>query len=282
MTLDCIRAGFGDAPPKMSVVALLSDFGNPVLSDAAFQCIEGLRQTVPTESEIIYVVNNPSDRLKNQLKVVADRNPKVIVIAVNQNLGVVAKNLGYEVAQGEYIFSVDGDVVVRETRAFTKCIDFMDANPKTALVGPCGVRMIKENWTPESWGVSLGEDGDLDHICGYEDTVDFGVNEALDGEVLDAIPSMFWCIRKSVMQHVGMLRWRFGPFVGSDSDFCFRAKEVGHEVRCMRVPITHLGGGGHSHKNIVDLHKVKNDHLLALYENWFHKLHLIGESYKNV
>ncbi len=276
MTLNCIRAGFGDAPPKMSVVSILCDFGEDALSDCAFQSIAGLLATVPEDSEIIFVANSPSAKLQAELKRVSDENERVIVIATSKNLGVVAKNLGYEVAQGEYIFSVDGDVVVRETRAFTKCIEYMDAHLKTAIMGPCGVRMLDRVWTREAWGVSE-ELTDAHHCCGYDDTVDFGGKEELDGEKLDSIPSMFWCFRKSLLREIGPLSWRYGPFVGSDSDFCFRAKEAGHHVRCMRVPITHLNGGGHSHKAIVDLQELKVNHIAALYDDWYPKLHLIGE-----
>lgn len=279
MTNACVRAGFGDHPPRMSVVVLLCDFGDASLSDCAFQCIGGLLDTVPGDSEIIFVANGPSGRLKAELERVSALGERIITITLGRNLGVVAKNLGYEVAQGKYIFSIDGDVVVRETRAFNKCIKFMDANPETAIVGPCGGRMLDKWWTREGWGVSGADDGA--HICGYEDVVDFGVNEDLDGEVLDTIPSMFWCFRKSLLREIGPLDWRFGPFVGSDSDFCFRAKAAGHQVRCVRVPITHLDGGAHSHESIADLQEVKVNHLIALYDTWQPKLHLIGEYYKD-
>lgn len=278
MTNACVRAGFGDPPPRLSVVALLCDFGDASLSDCAFQCIEGLLDSVPGDSEIIFVANGPSERLRVELDRVSALGERIITISLGRNLGVVAKNLGYEVAQGKYIFSVDGDVVVRETRAFDKCIKFMDDNPETAIVGPCGARMMDSYWSRISWGATGVDDGA--HICGYEDVVDFGVNEDLDGEVLDTIPSMFWCVRKSLLNEIGPLNWRFGPFVGSDSDLCFRAKEAGYQVRCVRVPITHLGGGAHSHESIVDLDEVKKNHLVAIYETWHPKLHLIGEYHK--
>lgn len=278
MTLACVRAGFGDPPPKFSVVALLCDFGDEQYSEPAGKCIGALRNTVPSGAEIIFVVNRPSGKLSRWLVEATAVDERVIVVSLNRNLGVVAKNLGYEVAQGDYVFSVDGDVVVRETRAFEKCVAFLDANPRTAIVGPCGGRLVNEFWSPTAWGVTGAHE--KKHICGYHDPVDFGSREELDGEVVDTIPSMFWCFRRNLLSEIGPLDWRYGPFVGSDSDFCFRAKEAGYEVRIVRVPITHLGGGAHSHRHQPDLEEVKYNHLKALYDTWHPKLNVIGEYYR--
>lgn len=274
MTPYCLKLGFNEKMPKYSIVGLYCDFNNDNLRNLGLNNINQLTKIVSPQTEIIIVANNISDTFMLELKKIKD----IIVVSTNVNLGCVVKNIGYEIAQGEYIFSIDHDVFVENNKAFDKCVNFLDKNPKTAILGPCGGNLLKEFWSSTDWGV--GEHDKRKHIFGYDDPINFGTHEHLDGTSVDTIPSMFWCFRKKLLKEIGFLDWRFGPFVGSDTDFCFRAKEAGYNINIMRVPIKHINGGGCSHKNQSDLDEIRANHVKALYEKWYPKLNFICENYK--
>lgn len=268
--LRCIKAGWGHKPPKVSVVVLVSDFNTPKLWTTSSICIRKIRTTVPfKDSEIIIIANAPSDRLRSTIYGVEKEDPRVVSIVMNQNLGVVAKNFGYNLAQGEYILSVDGDVYV-EPGWVEKFLGAMDKNPSWGLVGPCGGRLRMDAWEPSGWPAGKFEYG-FRSAFGYEDAEFFGAKtiSGIDGTILDVIPSMCWCFRREILQRVGYLNWRFGPFVGSDADFCFRIKMDSWKVVLVRVPIRHADGGGNTHKFFLDLKGLKANHIKELYDRWF-------------
>ena len=138
----CVQAGIGTANPSYSGVGLYSDFGDDKLTNLAVSNIAQLTNIVPQNIEIIVVLNDPTDKLISALK----KFDRLIVLTTNKNLGCVVKNIGYQIAQGDYIFSIDHDVFVKNSYAFTKCIDFLNNNPNSALVGPCGGNIVDKYW----------------------------------------------------------------------------------------------------------------------------------------
>jgi len=273
---DCVRVGLGEPRPMVSIVMLLCDFDDKDQWGICSTALLGLRESAPHDAEIILVVNKSSDMLRLTVDQAVDRDGRIRVIYLSHNCGVVAKNLGYELAQGTFIFSIDSDVVVRSPDVFKRCLKFMEAHPEVALVGPCGGKIVKELWEKDKW--PIGNWDGMETIYGYSDPVDFGTLDPMDGALVDAIPSLFWCFRRSVIEQVGALDWRYGPFVGSDSDFCFRLKEQGHKIAVLRVPVTHHGGGGSSHKEQgIQLDTIRLNHLVQLYEQWFPKVDVIRE-----
>jgi len=284
MRPDCVKVGYGDPQHgiALSVVVLFCDFDDEQTRASATACLLSVRETAPVDCEIICVLNNVSTELLAFVEHAADRDGRIVLINLSVNLGVVAKNLGYEIAQGKLIFSIDGDVLVRDRKAFTDCVTFMESRRHihTALIGPCGGILDKERWTDEDWPIAKWEEGS--NAFGYDDPIDFGGEVAdLHGMKVDAIPSLFWCFRKEVMEEVGSLDWRFGPFVGSDSDFCFRVKEAGYDICLVRVPITHYGGGASTHKAFKkDIDFLRGSHIKLLYDLWYEKFDVISEGGK--
>ena len=271
----CVRVGYGEPTLKVSIVALLCDFAEPRARDFALNCIKTIRLTAPVNAEIILVANDPSNVLYHHIKEAAAADERIIPIVLGRNLGVVAKNLAFEVAQGKYIFSIDGDVAVHSPPAFLKCMDWLDKHPETALVAPCGGLIVKQYWTPRLW--CIGTWTEHKTAFGYEHPTNYGTDDINDGVMIDSAPSLFWCFRRSLIKEIGPLDWRFGPFVGSDTDFCFRAKEAGHKINIMSVPIVHAKGGGVSHEKIEGLDSLRVKHMQLLYDEWFHKADLISD-----
>jgi len=271
----CVRVGYGEPTLKVSIVALLCDFAERRAREFVVNCIKSIRLTAPCNAEIILVANDPSDVLYHLIKEAAAADERVIPIVLGRNLGVVAKNLAYEVAQGKYIFSIDGDVEVHSPTAFLKCMSWLDEHPETGLVAPCGGLIVKQYWTPRLW--CIGTWTEHKTAFGYEHPTNYGTHVEDDGALIDSAPSLFWCFRRSLIKEVGPLDWRYGPFVGSDTDFCFRVKEAGHKINIISVPIIHAKGGGVSHEKIEGLNSLRIMHMKALYDDWFHKADMISD-----
>ena len=268
--LDCIAAGYaGFKRPLMSVVLLACDFHDPDLQKLVIKSFQSIQRTAPHDAELIVVANAPSAGLTAFLNETQITDDRLVVVSSTQNLGVAAKNFGYNLAQGEFIFSIDSDVIMHEEGWAEKCIYHLKANPEVALVGPCGGRLHLESWSPTKWGCGGSMKGSY---FGYENTNFFGDTTVtgVNGTALDVIPSMFWCFRRDVLDQVGYLDWRFGPFVGSDSDFCFKLKVHGWQIELVRVPIIHENQGSMSHKHmLLELEEIRLDHIAQLYYKWY-------------
>lgn len=269
--LHALRAGFGLPEPLASVVVLVCDVVEDSL-DTMTECMRKTRDTLTDDSEMIIVANAPSNELQAEIAKLENSDQRIVSIQTAQNLGVVAKNLGYMVAQGRYVLSIDGDVIPMKGWV-EKFTEYMDATPNCGLIGPCGGRLRVDRWTPEVWPIGQFDDGGETSYFGFEDNRFFGAatETGVDGKWLDVVPSMTWCVRRSMFHEVGYLDWRFGPFVGSDSDFCFRIKQAGHSIHLIRVPVTHKYAGGVSHKLFTDLQDLVKDHIKALYDRWYDK-----------
>lgn len=278
--LHCIRQGFGAQRPKVSIVALLCDFDDEANRETNVEVLDRIRSTAPGDCEIIVVANDPSTLLQEAIATAEAEDERILSVRLSQNVGVVAKNLGYNLAQGEIILSVDGDVFV-EDGWVEKAVAMLESDEDIGIIGPCGGRMREDMWTEINWGCGDVKKGPRSYF-GYEDPEYFGNQTAsgIDGTVLDVIPSMIWGVRREVFETVGYLDWRFGPFVGSDSDLCFRAKEAGWKIVLTRLPMRHAVGGASSHRHISGLKDVKRDHLKALYDRWFEKRGELCELYK--
>lgn len=258
----CTRQGTDQVRPTISLVGLIcaGDGGNT-------PSIPWLLHDQKHTREVILVANGMNANHINYLSFFKD---VATVIQAWKNLGVVAKNLGYMVAAGDLIFSIDSDVIA-PPEAIDKCVAYMGAHPEAWLIGPCGGRLEPDKWTNDSWPVRPDYPG----TCfGFEDWLDYSSQSAVvDGTKVDVIPSLFWCFRRSVLEKIGYLNWRYGPFVGSDSDFCFRIKEAGGEVHVVRSRVSHVNGGGKSHnrtgKHMLDY--LRKKHVAWLFEDWYPK-----------
>lgn len=261
----------------VSVVVLLCDFDLSVVREVWRVVLSKILVNSPEAKEIILVVNSLSSDSVEELKRIVGVDSRVVIIGSPSNLGVVAKNFGYLFASGEFICSVDSDVIVQRDW-ISKLLEGMK-DPNIGLCGPCGGRLHPSYWTDKRWGC----DGATGTAYGYENPQFFGdpTPTGTDGTALDVVPSMCWIFRRAVLSKVGFLDWRFGPFVGSDSDFCLKVKEGGWKVTLRRVPVWHLLGGGQSHPlHDFDLKELRDDHISALYQKWFPRAATVCEMYK--
>jgi GT2 family glycosyltransferase len=272
--LNSLKAGFGIAGPKVSVVALLFDKdGNDQLYDTCVTCIDRVLKHSPKDCEIVLVCNGPSQKLLDHVRWIEKIDPRVVSVSTGQNVGVVAKNFGYNLARGKYIISIDSDVFT-ESGWVEKIVDFLDKHPKVGLCAPCGGRLRVDKWGPDVWPCGQFAEGPCS-IFGYEDAEYFGnqTTTGKDGVWLDVAPSMCWGFRRELLSKIGYLDWRFGPFVGSDADFCMRVKKADYSVELCRVPIRHMGCGGSTHAMFSDLENLRVDHVKELRKRWYQHAH---------
>jgi GT2 family glycosyltransferase/ADP-heptose:LPS heptosyltransferase len=268
--LHALRMGLGLPRPKVSVLILMFDKSNETLFNVGKDSLDQVRKTVPADAEIVIVANEPSDKLRDLIAWVEKIDQRIISISTNQNVGVVAKNFGFNAAQGEYVISIDSDVIVDEGWV-EKMVSFMEAHPDAGVCAPCGGRLRVDKWAPDVWPCGDFNDDGPRSFFGYEDAEYFGEQTAtaVDGDWLDVVPSMCWCFRREVFDKIGYPDWRFGPFVGSDADFCLRVKKAGYRVLICRVPIRHKSCGGSTHTLFSDLENLRMDHIRELRRRWY-------------
>ena len=73
------------------------------------ECIESVYETKEPSFEIILIDNNSSDNSQNICK---EQFPEIILIQNDKNIGMAARNIGIEKAQGQYIVFLDSDTLV--------------------------------------------------------------------------------------------------------------------------------------------------------------------------
>jgi len=82
--------------------------------------------------EIILVENNSGD----DLKTLAKENKLIRLINSSKNLGMGGgNNLGIKSAQGEYIFILNPDTIIKDD-AIAVLFNYLKANPRVGIVGP--------------------------------------------------------------------------------------------------------------------------------------------------
>jgi GT2 family glycosyltransferase len=74
------------------------------------ECIKSIYEKTHN-IEIIIIDNNSSDSSNNEIK---EKYPNIILIENKKNLGMTARNLGINIAKGEFIVFLDSDTIVQE------------------------------------------------------------------------------------------------------------------------------------------------------------------------
>jgi GT2 family glycosyltransferase len=198
------------------------------------KCIKSvLSQRMDGSMEVVVVDNASSD---GSPAMVAETFPTVKVIRNKENVGFAkANNLGIIASRGEYLFLINSDVVVSEG-CFSKMVEFMNAHPHVGIASP----------------KIVGSDGRVQRSCMGDPSLWSTVSRALaldrafprvtffGGQLLpfwahdetrsvEVINGCFWMVRRSALQHVGLLDERFFMY-GEDLDWCRRFRDFGWDV----------------------------------------------------
>jgi GT2 family glycosyltransferase len=204
--------------------------------------------------ELIILDNGSSDGTGEYLQSVqssSKSSPKFKVILSDTNLGVAkGRHVLFAAAKGDFIASLDSDVVINGTGWFLRAKEAFSRNARTGVCG-CSGYLAK-----------LGGDRLFLTPWNY-------------GTRVDCVSGFCQFFPKKMLETVAISE-EFSPFWCEDTDFCFQAIQSGYQVR-------QISGNGeleHTYNSITsrcgDPRKQRHEAILAL--KWKDRIPLIGAS----
>ncbi|MBU4270696.1 MAG: glycosyltransferase [Planctomycetes bacterium] len=158
------------------------------------------------------------------------RHPNLRVILNKENLGfAAANNQGLRAARGEFLCLLNNDTVV--TRGWlSTMIGHLRAMPEAGMIGPVSNMVGNEAKVP----VGYSTIGEMPRWA-----ADYCRRH--DGETFQMKMLGFFCVmfRREVYEKIGELDERFGVGYFEDTDYCYRARREGFELRCARDAFVH-------------------------------------------
>ena len=181
--------------------------------------------------EVFVVDNNSKD---GSVEMVREHFQDVILVANEGNPGFsIANNQAIKLSKGEYILLLNPDTVVQED-TFSKCIDFMDANPEA---GSLGAKMIDGSGTflpeskrgfPSPW-VAFYKTFGLSKLFPKSKTFNhyhLGYLPMDEINEIEVLAGAFMFMRKTALDKVGLLDEAFFMY-GEDIDLSYRIVKGG-------------------------------------------------------
>ena len=181
-----------------------------------------------------FVVDN--DSADESVEMIRKKFPEVNLIENKENVGFsTANNQAIRIAKGEYVLLLNPDTVVEED-TFSKCINFMDAHPKS---GGLGVQMIDGSgrFLPESKRglpspfVAFCKTFGLSKLFPKSKTFNryhLGFLSKEETNEVDVLSGAFMMLRKSVLDEIGLLDERYFMY-GEDIDLSYRIIKAGYK-----------------------------------------------------
>jgi GT2 family glycosyltransferase len=162
--------------------------------------------------------------------------PTVRIIRNTANQGFAkANNIGIRASSGDYLFLINSDVVVKEN-CFSRMVQYMDEHPHVGLLGPRitgadgrvqrSCMAYPSLWNTFARALALDTLFPSSKLLGGQLLTYWGHDETRAVEVINGC---FWLVRRSALDHVGLLDERFLIY-GEDIDWCKRFNESGWKV----------------------------------------------------
>lgn len=241
-----LQLGNNSVPP-VSIVMLTYD-----QLDFTKACIDSIERFTPPIYEIIFVDNGSSDGTPEHLWQIAQRMPRVRLVANRQNHGFAkGNNQGLCFARGKYVLLLNNDTVV--TPGWLEgMISVFERYPRTGLVGPTSNMVAGDQLVPD---VSYRDISDLLDFASRRSTVQ-------RGQTL-AVPALIgFCLlaKIEVVRKLGSLDEIFGTGNFEDIDYCVRANLSGFELRIALDVFVHHEG----HKSFKSAPEMNH----CLQSNW--------------
>lgn len=201
-------------------------------------CIASVLCHTKSPCEIIVVNNNSNDGTKEYL----ENYPSIRVLNLDQNYGVIARNKGFEIAEGDFIAQIDDDVVVHNGWD-NWVLDSFNKDDSLGMVGVQGG--IITNWM--DYDVYKHNNGYVDFLTGF-----FMVFKNV-GLFYDEVLGKFW---------------------EEDSELCFQFKEAGYKIKLIPMVCTHISQ--RTEPVDWDLHNGNRDYVKNKWKDKLDKLRLGG------
>ncbi|HOT90786.1 MAG TPA: glycosyltransferase family 2 protein [Anaerolineae bacterium] len=192
-----------DSKPKVSVVSLAYNRRENVR-----ELLTMLRRQTYPSFEIILIDNASPDGTAEMVK---REFPEVRLIETGGNLGMVAYNLGFEAARGEYILVMDDDGLPGSDDWIEQVVARFEANPRLGAVS-CTIRMRDTGKIAYDSPQFVPEGNP---VTGYPGVAFNGTGAGLRAEAL---------------RRVGGYPWHFG-IVFLELYLCSKLIDAGWEVR---------------------------------------------------
>lgn len=104
--------------------------------DDVLCCIASILSTTHRPFEIIVVDNASTDGSAEALNAIYGKEPRVVVLPQERNVGYSrGNNIGFAAANGEYVFILNPDTIVREG-SIDFLVKYLDDHPDVGAVGP--------------------------------------------------------------------------------------------------------------------------------------------------
>jgi N-acetylglucosaminyl-diphospho-decaprenol L-rhamnosyltransferase len=236
-----------------NVEALLAACLDSILaSPLAINELDGNKPVI----EIIVIDSASRD---NSVAMVRERFPQVKLFAYDENIGFVkGNNIGFEAAQGRYLFMLNPDTEVIGN-AIPQMIAYLDANPDVGIVGSHTLNSDGSHQSTRrrfptkalaffesTWLQPFAPKSMLDNFT-VADKPDAGIYE------VDWVQGSALMARREVYEQIGGLDTGFVMY-SEELDWCKRAKDAGWKTVYMGIAYIkhHLGQsseqvGAHKH-----------------------------------
>ena len=215
-------------------------------------CLESLfKQTYGISFEVIVVDNGSSD---DSVLMVKNIFNSVILIQNRENRGfAAANNQGIRIAQGRYILFLNSDTIVLNG-AIQRTLKYADLHDD---IGVVGCRVLNSDGTlqptcfmyPSALNLLiattyLNKLFPKSRLFGREKMTWWDRSSVRD---VDVVTGCFMLVRTEIVKLIGGFDEKYFLY-GEETDFCFRAANIGKKLSFTPdAEIIHLGGGSSRH-----------------------------------
>ncbi|UVI28617.1 glycosyltransferase family 2 protein [Paenibacillus spongiae] len=184
--------------------------GRELLKD----CVYSIKRHTDQPYEIIVVDNGSTDGTADIC-----RQEGITFISLASNIGFPAAcNMGLKIASGDNLLLLNNDVIVSRNW-LSNMLNCLHSRPDIGIVGPftnyaSGRQQIDMPYTNlEEMSSRLNDPNAEKWIR------------------VDRIVGLCFLFTRELMEHIGMLDERFSPGHFEDDDYCYRARNVGYQLR---------------------------------------------------
>jgi GT2 family glycosyltransferase len=220
--------------------------------DLLADCLHSIYQNPPNYPFEIIVVDNHSQ--DGTVELLQTEFPQVRYVENATNEGYTCPmNQALKIGTGRYLVQLNPDTLVLPG-AFDRLVNFMDQHPEAGICTPKVLnrdgtlqkqcrRGAGRPWDAITYFSGLSKRFPKNpHFAGYLLTY-LGEDEINE---VEAVSGSCMLIRREVVEQIGYLDELFFAYQ-EDTDFCFRAREVGWRIYYMpQAQIIHFGGEGGS------------------------------------
>ncbi len=213
-----------------------------------------VEQSYPaSECEIIVVDGRSSDRTREIVEEIGERNPQVHCLDNSAGIVPTAMNIGIRAARGEVIIRADGHNVYPQDYA-ANCVKYLEETGADNVGGPCVTMAAAENFSARIVAAILSSP--------------FGVGNSKfrttrEEGFVDTVP--FGAFRREVFDRVGMYNEKLVR--NQDNDLNARIRKAGGRIYLTPALTTHYHPVKNFHGLLKYALKTSKWHIFTLREN---------------